>query len=126
MKEGIQKTLENIGKYGCGFLCLCHVMGVHEDDIVARYYEAVEKGFIDRECFVKDWSRLATWLCPTWHTVKCEISNLKDRKATFCIEYWYNPKTKLHHFKLPDWDPLGESVTVKQGMIESYRNFYVS
>lgn len=126
MKEGIQKALENIGKYGCGFLCVCKVMGVNENEILDKYYEAIEKGIMDEECYVKDWSKLANMLCPLWYVFRCEKSNIKDKKAVFYLEYWYNPRTKLHHFKLSDWDPLGKSVTVKEGMIESYRNFYLA
>lgn len=124
MKSGIQKELENIGKYGCGFLCLCHVFRISDSDILFYYHRAIEEGLIDSECYVKDWGKLANFLCPTWERFTCEKSNLADKKAVFYIEYWYNPRTKLHHFKLKDWDPLGDSVTVKEGMIESYRNFY--
>ena len=124
MTNGIQKELENLGKYGCGFLCLCHIMGVPDSELFFYYHKCIEEGLIDEECYVKDWGRLATYLCPTWHSFTCKKSNTKDPKAVFCIEYWYNARTKLHHFKLEDWDPLGQSVTVKEGTIESYRNFY--
>lgn len=125
MKQGIQSTLEKIGKYGCGFLCLCKSFGVSDSDILTMYYLAIENDLMDEECYVKDWGKLATFLAPDWETYRCEKSNLKDKKAAFHIEYWYNPRTKLHHFKLKDWDPLKNSVTVKEGMIESYRNFYL-
>jgi hypothetical protein len=125
MTEGIQKELENIGKYGCGFLCLCHKMGIADSELLFYYRQALKKDLVDSECYVKDWGKLATFLCPDGQTYRCEKSNLKDRKAAFYIEYWYNPRTKLRHFKLKDWDSLGESVTVKEGMIESYRNFYL-
>lgn len=126
MKPGIQKELENLGKYGCGFLCLCHVMKIPESELLFYFHKAMDVGLIDSECYVKDWGKLATFLCPTgWEKFRCEKATLKDRKATFYIEYWYNPRTKLHHFKLPDFDPLGDSVTVREGMIESYRNFYL-
>ena len=124
MTDGIQKELENIGKFGCGFLCICHMMGISDSELLFYYRQCIKKGLIDEECYVKDWGKLATFLCPTWHSFRCEKSNLKDKKAVFYLEYWYNPRTKLHHFKLSDWDPLGQSVTVKEGMIESYRNFY--
>ena len=124
MNNGIQKTLENIGKYGCGFLCVCHKMGIADTELLLYYKIALKSGFVDEDCFVNDWGRLATFLDPDGNKYRCEKSNLKDKKADFFIEYWYNPRTKLHHFKLKDWDPLGESVTVKEGMIESYRNFY--
>ena len=125
MTKGIQKELENIGKYGCGFLCMCHIMGIPDSELLFYYRQCIKEGLIDEECFVKDWTKLANYLCPTWHVFRCEKSNLKDKDAAFYIEYWYNPRTKLHHFKLKDYDPLGESVTVKEGMIESYRNFYL-
>lgn len=124
MKKGIQSALEKIGKYGCGFLCLCKLFGVSDSDMLTMYYLAIENNLMDEECYVKDWGKLATFLAPDWEKYRCEKSNLKDKKAAFYIEYWYNPRTKLHHFKLKDWDPLGDSVTVKEGMIESYRNFY--
>ena len=117
MTDAIQKTLENLGKYGCGFLCLCHMMGIPDSELLFYYRQCVEKDLMDEECYVKDWGKLATFLCPTWHTFRCEKSNLKDSKAVFYLEYWYNPRTKLHHFKLKDWDPLGSSVTVKEGII---------
>lgn len=124
MKEGIQKTLEKIGKYGCGFLCVCHAMGVQESELLTIFRLCVKNNYIDEDCYVNDWAALATYLSPTGQRYRVEKSNLKDRKAAFYIEYWYNPKTKLRHFKLKDWDPLGDSLTVKEGMIESYRNFY--
>ena len=125
MKSGIQKTLENIGKYGCGFLCVCHKMGIGDSEVLLYYNLCRKNNLIDEDCYVNNWGNLATYLDPDGRKYRCEKSNLKDRKAAFSIEYWYNPRTKLHHFKLKDWDPLGESITVKEGMIESYRNFYL-
>lgn len=124
MTQGIQKTLENIGKYGCGFLSVCHQLGVSDLETLLYYNICLRQGIIDAECYVNDWGKLATFIDPDGNKYRVEKSNLKDKKAAFYIEYWYNPRTKLHHFKLKDWDPLGDSVTVKEGMIESYRNFY--
>lgn len=124
MTEGIQKTLENIGKYGCGLLSVCHHFGVSDLETMLYYNICKKQGIIDADCYVNDWGKLATFIDPDDNKYRVEKSNLKDKKAAFYIEYWYNPRTKLHHFKLKDWDPLGDSVTVKEGMIESYRNFY--
>lgn len=124
MNEGIQKEFEMLGKYGCGFLCLCHFFKVPESEVLFYFRLAKKKGIVDTDCFVNDWGKLASLMADEWESFRCEKANLKDKKAVFCMEYWYNPRTKLHHFKLKDFDPLGGSVTVKEGMIESYRNFY--
>lgn len=124
MNEGIQKEFEMLGKYGCGFLCLCHFFKVQESEVLFYFRLAKKKGIVDTDCFVNDWGKLASLMADEWESFRCEKSNLKDKKAVFCMEYWYNPRTKLHHFKLKDFDPLGNSQTVKEGMIESYRNFY--
>jgi hypothetical protein len=125
MTQGIQKTLESIGKYGCGFLSVCHQLGVGDIETLLYYNICKRQGIINAECYVNDWGKLATFIDPDGKKYRVEKSNLKDIKAAFYLEYWYNPRTRLHHFKLRDWDPLGESVTVKEGMIESYRNFYI-
>jgi len=120
MKQGIQKELENIGKYGCGFLCVLQRFGISELEIVAKYRECVERGLMDEDCYIKDWVKLFEYLSPVPAKFKV-VKSYTLEKCDFYIEYWYNPKTKLHHFTLKDWDPLGFSNTVKDGEIESYR-----
>ena len=120
MRQGIQKELEMIGKYGCGFLCVLQRFNISELEIIAKYRECVERGLLTEDCFVKDWKKLLEYLSPVPAKYKVEISYTLE-KCDFYIEYWYNKKTKLHHFTLKDWDPLGFSNTVKDGEIESYR-----
>ena len=45
MNEGIQKKLENIGKYGCYFLCLLKAAKWDENEIIKAYDEALKKGY---------------------------------------------------------------------------------
>lgn len=125
MKNGIQTTLKNIGDYGCGLLCLLRVFGYSELEIITKYREVVEAGLMTEDCFCKDWIALANFLCPVpkkWTVEKSKT--LKE--CTFYLERWYNPRTNLFHFKLKDWDSLENSVTVKEGYIESYRLFYAA
>ena len=125
MKQGIQKELELIGKYGCGFLCVLQRFGISELEIVAKYRECLERDLIDKECFIKDWVKLFEYLSPIPAKFRVEISpTLKE--CDFFIEYWYNKKTRLHHFTLKDWDSLGFSETVRDGKIESYRLVWFS
>lgn len=125
MKQGIQKELENIGKYGCGFLCVLQRFNYSELEIISKYRECLERRLIDEECFVKDWGKLFEYLSPIPCKFKVVKSNTLE-KCDFFIEYWYNSKTRLHHFTLKDWDPMGYSNTVKNGEIESYRLVTIS
>lgn len=125
MKQGIQKELEMLGKYGCGFLCVLQRFHISELEIIAKYREVVERGIMDADCYIKDWVKLFEYLSPVPATFKVEKSyDLKP--CDFYIEYWYNSKTKLHHFTLKDWDPLGFSNTVKDGEVESYRLVWIN
>ena len=54
MKQGIQKELEMIGRYGCGFLCVLQRFNISELEIISKYRELVERGIMDEECYVKD------------------------------------------------------------------------
>ena len=134
MNEGIQKEFEMLGKYGCGFLCLCHFFKVPESEVLFYFRLAKKKGIVDTDCFVNDWGKLASLMADEWESFRCEKSNLKDKKAVFCMEYWYNPRTPLmpflkepsrcatclvwersevkntrregHHHPQPSWSPL--------------------
>ena len=57
------------------------------------------------------------------------ISEL-DTNADIAIALWFNPRTNFHHFVLMNkdgtvrWDPIFNSKTVEEGVIESWRLFY--
>lgn len=124
MKQGIQKELEMIGRYGCGFLCILQKFNISELEIVSKYREVVERGFMTEDCYIKDWVKLLEYLSPVPAKYKYEKSTVL-KECDFFIQYWYNPQTKIHHFTLKDYDPYGFSKTVRDGQIESYRLFWV-
>ena len=64
MKQGIQKELENIGKYGCGFLCVLQRFGISELEIISKYSECVDRWLMDDVCYIKDWVKLFDYLSP--------------------------------------------------------------
>lgn len=119
MTNNIQKKLEMIGKYGCYFLCLLKATGYNEDDIVHFYDVFLNKGYIDEECTILKPSDILYDL--TGRNFKCVKTTELPKKYEFAVEYWYNERTKLHHFKLSNWDSIENSVTVREGKIESYR-----
>lgn len=121
----IQHELEMIGKYGCYLLSILHHKG--EEDNVLKYYRYfLKKGFIDEECYVKDPVSIMKYI--TGNNYNVIKTTTIPVNADIVICYYYNPTTKLHHFVYKEkdgtiWDPLGNSNTVKNGYIESYRVF---
>lgn len=127
MVKNIQGKAEKIGESGCYLLSLLYVTD-RLDDVFVCYTKFLEKGFIDEDCFIKDPSSIMKALTGDKYTVK--KSSTFDPKADFIIAYYYNPKTKYHHFVVHnkenklEYDSFGLSNTVKNGYVESYRLFY--
>lgn len=124
MQKGIQTKLNHIGDYGCYFLCLLHKAGFKEDNIVEIYDYCLKNNWIDEDCTILRPDDIALYLFRT--NLHCTITEQKPRNCVFYIECWYNKRTGYRHFKLPDWDSLENSVTVKEGYIESYRAYSAS
>lgn len=124
----IQEIYKNLGDYGCYFFSLLKHFG-KLDKSVDLYIKYREKGWIDTDCFIKKPLEIVKDLSnyPNW---RMEKSNAFDSRAEIIVAYYYNPTTRLHHFVLHNasnklrWDSLGESNTVKNGYVESYRLFY--
>lgn len=130
MKQNIQmdmretvKAAEMIEMYGCYFLCLLQQGQVDESQIFKLYKIFNNKGYIDEECTVLKPASIMEYLTGEKYTViKTDVKPTSG--YAFYVEYWYNERTGLHHFKLPDWDSIQNSVTSTEGVIESYRVFY--
>lgn len=122
----IQKKCEQIGKSGCYFLTLLTSVGV-SDQYVIKYYDiAVNNKIMDSDCYIIDPEELLRLV--TGRKYKVVKSDTLDYKADIIIAKW---KTATHeHFVLMNkenvviYDPYGDSNTVKNGYIDSYRLFY--
>ena len=122
----LQNKLEKIGKYGCYFLSLLKAFN-RTSDFLELYDKYIAKGFMDSDCYLEypkgivvDLSGYENWKVEKTTTFK---------KGDIVIAYYFNPATGLHHFVLFNndnklvWDSLGQSNTVRNGFIESYRIF---
>lgn len=124
-----QRELEYLGNYGCYYFSICYSLGV--TDIVKAleiYRKSVKLGFMDKDCYIKNPGLLAGMISGHTYKVTKTIERPKmDSKKDFIIGEYYNPKTNFTHFcnvtNTPIYDPLGDSVTVKEGFIRSYRYF---
>ena len=124
----IQKELEYIGKYGCYFLCLRKLTNQLDCNILADYRQCLALGYIDKECTVLQPAKILELFDKKQHIVT-KVAHY-DEFARYNIAYFYNKRTGLHHFVIMKdentvfWDPLGDSTTVKEGVVESWRNIY--
>ena len=127
MKD-IQGAYEEIGKYGCYFLSLLKTAN-KEQNALEYYFKYLGNKWIDKECFVMNPTNILNDL----HGRKFNVirSNSYDNKASVKIACWYNPRTNYRHFVLMRdnkevlFDSFGQSITVKEGFIESWRLFYL-
>lgn len=130
----VSEAAKQIYDYGCYFMSLLYVRRIPYSDLIAldellKYYDTfIIRGWMDPDCYVKDPCTILKYLTGKKYTVKKDV--VLDPGANIIIGRWYNPDTNLHHFVVMDsnnnvtYDPLGESLTVAGGAIESYRLFY--
>lgn len=123
MREGLQNTtIKNLYETGCYFLCICKIaeeITSKNVDIINTALYAQDKAWVDEDFTVNNPEALLSYL--TGKKVKVTKSETLPNGTKYYVEKWYNPKTGYCHFRLPKWDSLKDSVTVKNGSIESYR-----
>lgn len=120
----IQQILKALGDGGCYFLCILRHFG-QEDEAVRWYKKAVGLRMMDLDCFIKRPEQIAGFLSKKRWSVRHEGPEYQAGPREWLIER-YERKTPVGafaHFVLPDWDPLGQSLTRTQGTLVSKRVF---
>lgn len=124
----VQEICKALGESGCYFISLLKAVG-KEYDALQLFKMALGQGLVDEDCFVKNPSAVlslatgGTWSVrhegPTYVPKAGEMEILRfERKATL--------KTYAH-FVVGDgrgnvsYDPLGKSMTVQAGTLQSKR-----
>ena len=130
----IQKFCLEIGNYGCYLLSIMKALRRYCDEpkileaLAEDYDELKRRGIIGPECTVL----LPEELCSYYGFYGIKVKKTKKWPSgtySFVIGKYYNKNTGYSHFVLmegPDevkFDPLGNSKTVRDGHIESYRVF---
>lgn len=130
----VSEAAKQIYDYGCYFMSLLYVSEVPYSELTSldellKYYDTfIAKCWMDEDCYIKDPCAILEYLTGKKYTVKKEL--VLDTGADIVIGRWYNPATNFHHFVVMDsnnnvvYDPLGDSITVADGVVESYRLLY--
>lgn len=141
MRQGIQTMLAELGESACLALCVCELgkPGISEGAAIDYICTAIQKGWIDYDpehrenpnnCFVEKRDELMQLVTGQqgW-TSTTEAPNYKLKPGEKCIECWVwrepaKGRVLLHqHFRLKDWDPYHDSMTVRYGFLQSLRVF---
>jgi hypothetical protein len=128
MTEYRQKIMETIGRDGCYFLCLVklaeNITGTRIDAIPV-YLEAVERQFMDSDCYLVRPDRIMELMTGRqWTVRKVDRKYQIQGKELEVLRYERTVgRTTIGHFVLPDYDPLGTSLTVQNGYLVSKRIF---
>jgi hypothetical protein len=134
MKQGVQDEIAMIGNEGCYALALVRVAELSDGaiigfdtaaaDAVADVLTGVRDGFIKSDMTVLDAAGFLKHLTGLDWTKEYKDSGYEPKEGDYLLAEWFNKRTGKTHFTLafPEkWDGLKDSVTVKEGVVRSYR-----
>lgn len=137
MEAGIQTFLEEAGEASCYALCIIKLAEM----ITGKYFPVVEtlndciaKKFIyynvnnkndNDNFFVSAPDKMLSYLTGVKWSVSKEIAEYRMKVDEWCVQRWERTKAGavIGHFRLPEWDSLIDSQTVKYGKMISKRIF---
>jgi len=128
-----QKEFETIGKTGCYFLSIVHLAEKYTGkyiDAYLAYGSAIKSKVIKEDCYVNDPAALLRMLTGVAWSVTKETSTYEPTKNDLVILYYERPDTlaTVGHFVVGghdgvEYDPYGDSLTVRKGELKSKRIF---
>jgi len=116
--------------YGCAMMCVLeecnkrHLLTVSSENV-----DLYHRILAENDCFTKDQDII--WV-RAFSTLGLKVTYLGhiEEGADFIFYNWYNARTGWYHFthgkkNVCTYDPLGYSITAKEGIIYSVRGFKV-
>ncbi len=122
--QAIQTKLKVCGEEGCLFLSLLSIaeeISNKQIDLITAYNIAIENKYMLQDFYMLNQEGFIAKLVSK--PIKKEIfKSLPDQVPNnmYTIEKWYNPRTRLIHFRRRVFDTLENSTTVKEGYIKEY------
>lgn len=135
MFEGIQTFLDESGDASCYALCILKlaekITGL-EVDVIATLCGCINQKFIkynwdnaqdSDNFFVVEPAKMLEFLTSKKWAVSKEEADYVIRPGEHIVDFWQKKGETSGHFRLPYWDSLKNSQTVKFGKITSTRVF---
>lgn len=138
MEKGIQTFCQNIGEYACYALSIMKIAEWEIEktgkkvvyDVIKTLQAGIDKGYIyygepddQNNFYVEDPEGFFRLLTGKRCVVTKADPKIDRNTGDWIIERW--ERHNNGHFRLPDWDSIIESKTVKYGRLESLRVFKV-
>jgi hypothetical protein len=139
MRSGIQTLLGEAGEAACYALDILEIAeremrGGQKLDPVDALYLGIDRGYIyynekdpndNDNFFVKDPAAFLAMFAGGRWTVEKAGPDYVPVRGEYVVDRWERVKTGavIGHFRLPDWDSLHDSMTVRYGKIVSKRVF---
>jgi hypothetical protein len=135
MFEGIQTFLDEGGDAACYAL---DVLKIAEKatgfkiDVIETLCVCIDKKYIyynwentldNNNFFMNDPAAMLSFFTGKKWAVTKESADYAVNPGEYAVDYWQKPDLSPGHFRLPDWDSLKDSKTVKIGKITSRRVF---
>jgi len=123
-----QTIARKLGESGCYFLSLLH-LAQRDNDAIGLYKQAVAKGIIDEDCYVKDPPLLLSLITGgRWSVVHQAAQYLTKSDELEILRFERKAAMKTYaHFVVGDgrgqveYDPLDNAQTVAAGQLVSKR-----
>lgn len=137
LKEKIQSFLISAGEYACYALSIIKIaeeVNNSHIDVITALESGIERGYIafnyddyndSNNFYINDAARFLSMLTEDVWTLKHLPGAYKAKPGEKVIYRWERKTVKgvISHFRLPEWDSLENSQTVKYGQIVSSRVF---
>jgi hypothetical protein len=137
MKSGIQTLLGEAGEAACYALDILEIAERERGqklDIIDALCRGIERGYIhynendlndNDNFFVEDPAAFLSMFAGGRWTVEKTGADYIPLRGEYAVDRWERVKTGtvIGHFRLPDWDSLHNSMTVRYGKIVSKRIF---
>lgn len=135
MRPGIQTFLEEAGEAACYALSIIQLGRPDDHDMtISLLIGAINNGYIHYSwdnpddpdnMYVSQPEKMLAWLTGKVWTVRKEAPEYQLKPGELVVQRWERVSTGkvIGHFRLPDWDSLVNSQTVRLGKIVSLRVF---
>lgn len=130
-----QRIAEAVGENGCYFLSVIYLaekISGRKCSHLDVYLEMVAKKYMEKDCYLNAPDKILSDLTGQKWTIEKKLSNYKCKKGELEILYFENKTTMktFGHFVVGnglgsvEYDPYGDSNTVKNGTLQSKRVFW--